>query len=177
MAISANLLNMHSLQQAYEELLIKFDYPLKESRGLFRNMMDESERQLRRAEQLNAQLKSHNDLATQALLRDISLQLSTPFSTAFGHLLDLVKLHYISQNDRRGINVVAILLLPGIFVSALLSSSIFDNASNSVALWFSIAIPLTFVATLAVLYAWRIPIIYGRIKNQGGLWPFLFGPK
>jgi hypothetical protein len=176
MAISANLLNMHSLKQAYEELLINFDYLPIESRGLFRNMINESERQLRRAEQLKAQLKSHNDLATQALLRDISLQLSTPFSTAFGHLLDLVKLHYISQNDRR-INVVAILLLPGIFVSALLSSSIFDNASNSVALWFSIAIPLTFVATLAVLYAWRIPIIYGRIKNQGGLWPFLFGTK
>jgi hypothetical protein len=157
MAISANLLNMHSVKQAYEELLIDFDYSPKRFWRLFRNIIDESERQLRRAEQLKAQL------------RDISLQLDTPSSAISGHLLDLVKLQYISQNYSRGISVVVILLLPGIFVSTLLSSYIFASPSPSVALWFSITVPITFVATLAVLYAWKIPIIYWRIKSRGGL--------
>ena len=156
----ANLLNVKSLGAAYQGAyndLSKFGEALESITG-------EAERQLNRAEQLQSRVQRISASAKE-------LQLEDTLYSAKSQLLDQVKLQYISQNILQGISVVALLLLPGIFVSTLLSTSIFNNTYSSntkpISVWFAIAIPLTVVATTSVLYAWRLPIIYQQIKSEG----------
>lgn len=157
-AISANLLNLRSLGIAYQDTLPHRDLQSRFSKAL-ESIAGEAERELNRAEQLQSHVQGISASAKES-------QLEGTFESTKSQLLDQIKLQYISQNYLRGISVVAILLLPGIFVSTLLSTSIFTN-TDPTAMWFIIAIPLTAVATVSVLYAWRIPIIYEQIRSEG----------
>lgn len=153
----ANLLNLKSLGSACQGTFTYHDQA--RFREALESITGEAERQLNRAEQLQSRVQT-----ISAYVNELRLELY--HYSARDQLLDQVKLQYISQNFLRGISVVAILLLPGIFVSTLMSTSIFGN-NDRIAVWFIIAIPLTAVATLSVLYAWRLPIIYQQIKSEG----------
>lgn len=149
--MSANLLNLKSLGLAYQDTLPHHDPRSRFSKAL-ESIAGEAERELNRAEQLQPHVRAS--------------ELEGIIESTKGQLLDQIKLEYISQNYLQSISVVAILLLPGIFVSSLLSTSPFAQ-NNSMVLWVAITVPLTTLATLAVLYAWRMPIIYEQIRREG----------
>lgn len=109
-AIASNLSNIKSLRDAYQASMIhgsEMRLSSIRSQFMFQSLIDECERQLKRAENLSAQIRGQEALVS--------------------HVSDLVKLTYISQNHSRGNTVVAILLLPGIFVSVSSHLSFFNQ--------------------------------------------------
>jgi putative effector of murein hydrolase LrgA (UPF0299 family) len=108
--------------------------------------------------------------------------------------LDTVKLQYISQNYSRGTAILAILFLPGIFVSVskltlsptdqtnpklsttnnlsqtLLSTGILSpstQTSTYITVWLAIAIPLTVLAITVLWLLWQAPIVNEQLKQNG----------
>ena len=157
-AMSADFLNLRSMGIAYQDTIPCYDLQSRFSKAL-ESIAGEAERELGRAEQLQSRLQGISGAAKES-------QLEGAFETTKSELLDQTKLQYISLSYMQGFSVVFILLLPGIFVSTLLSTSIFTN-THPTTLWFTIAIPLTVVATASVVYGWRIPIAQERIRQEG----------
>lgn len=156
--MTANLLNLRSLGYIYQGVFHHHETPARFQEAL-QSITGEAERQLRRAEQLQSHVQG-------IAVSDKESRLQETLNSARSLLLDQVKLQYISLNYSRGISVVFILLLPGIFVSTLLSTPLLQFTDRAT-VWLAFALPLTAVATLSVLYFWRIPIIYEQIKSGG----------
>lgn len=127
-AMSANFLNLKSLGIAYQDTIPYYDLQDRFSKAL-KSIAGEMERELNRAEQLQSRLRGISGAAKES-------QLEGAFESTKSQLLDQTRLSCM-----QGFSVVVILLLPGIFVSTLLSTSIFTNA-HLTTLWFTIAIPL-----------------------------------
>ena len=139
-AMCANFLNMKSLGIAYQDTIPCYDLQSRFSKAL-ESIAGEAERELNRAEQLQSRLQGMSPAAKESRLVEITKS----------QLSDQMRLQYISLSYMQGFSIVFILLLPGIFVSTLLSTSIFTNTHPTILL-FTIAIPLTAVATVSVVY-------------------------
>ena len=173
--MSANLLNLRSLGFDYQDTLSYHDPQSRISKAL-ESIAGEAERDLNRADVATKKATRatlgavinwvYIAIAEQLQSHVRSSQVEGIIESTNGQLLDQIKLEYISQKYLQNISVVAILLLPGIFVLSLLSTSSFDQ-NKSMVLWVAITVPLTTLATLAVLYAWRMPIIYEPIRREG----------